>query len=194
VGERVDSSREKPDLRERMRALRATIPAAERAGMAREAESRLLSEPALKPAGTFLVFWSFGTEIDTHGVVRRLRGAGRRVLLPFIGAGRMEAAVWTGQPLGPSGYGPMAPEDPVAVDPGEIDAVVAPGLAFDRRGFRLGYGGGHFDGFMRRMRPDALRAGFCFHIQMVDRVPNSPTDEPVDLVITERETFPCHSR
>jgi 5-formyltetrahydrofolate cyclo-ligase len=195
VDESIDPAREKSALRERMRIVRANIPAPNRARMARAAEERLFSEPALKTPGAWLVFWSFGTEIDTHGVVRRLHGEGRRVLLPFIVGGRMEAAdLRIGQRLVPTGYGPMAPSDPVAVDPAEIDVAVAPGLAFDRRGFRLGYGGGHFDGFLQRMRPDAMRSGFCLQVQIVDEVPTVPSDEPVDLVITEADTFVCRSR
>jgi 5-formyltetrahydrofolate cyclo-ligase len=186
---------EKWTLRELMRAVRERIPASDRAHMARAAEERLLSEPAVKAARMLLVFWSFGHEIDTHGVIGRLQAEGRGVLLPFIDGGRMEAAAFRGDDqLAPSRYGSMAPADPVVVDPTEIDVALAPGLAFDRRGFRLGYGGGHFDGFLPRLRPGALRVGYCFHVQMVDHVPNGPGDEPVDLVITDQETFTCGSR
>jgi 5-formyltetrahydrofolate cyclo-ligase len=178
-----------------MRTVRTSIPPPARADMARAAEERLLSVPAVNAARTLLVFWSFGPEIDTQGVIERLRSEGRRVLLPFIEGGRMEAALFRADDdLVPTGYGPMAPAGPAAVDPAGIDVALAPGLAFDARGYRLGYGGGHFDRFLPRLRPDALRVGYCFHLQIVDRVPNGPEDEPVDLVITDRETFTCGGR
>jgi 5-formyltetrahydrofolate cyclo-ligase len=71
------------------------------------------------------------------------------------------------------------------VDPASIDLVVTPGLAFDRRGRRLGYGGGHYDRFLRRLPPSTIRVGIGFAAQVVDRVPAGPTDEPLDALVTE---------
>jgi 5-formyltetrahydrofolate cyclo-ligase len=65
--------------------------------------------------------------------------------------------------------------------------VVAPGLAFDRAGRRLGYGGGYFDGFLPRLRPDCPVVGVCFAEQLVDAVPAGPRDRGVDVVVTDRE-------
>jgi 5-formyltetrahydrofolate cyclo-ligase len=72
--------------------------------------------------------------------------------------------------------------------------VLAPGLAFDRRGNRLGYGGGYFDGFLARCPPDAARVGIGFHVQVVDAVPHGDADQPLDLLVTELETIACPPR
>jgi len=69
--------------------------------------------------------------------------------------------------------------------PEDIDVAVVPGLAFDRRGHRVGYGGGFYDRFLGRLRPDALTVGICFSVQLVDEVPHGRGDRPVDLVVTE---------
>ncbi len=74
-------------------------------------------------------------------------------------------------------------EPPILVE--DLDAVLVPGLAFDLNGRRLGRGGGHYDRFLVRLRPDCLRVGVCFEGQIVDTVPADPWDQPVDAVVTE---------
>ena len=101
------------------------------------------------------------------------------------------AEVRAGDDLVSSRYGPEEPPRRKAVEPKEIDAVVAPGLAFDRSGFRIGYGGGHFDRYLALMRPSAIRIGIAFHLQVVDEAPHGPGDVPLDFLVTERETIAC---
>jgi 5-formyltetrahydrofolate cyclo-ligase len=142
------------------------------------------------------VFAAFGSEIPTAGLIRRLRtgppGHSRRLLLPFLRGQEMGAAEYLPEDeLVPSAYGPMEPLRPVSVDPAEVDVAIAPGLAFDRSGHRLGYGGGHFDRFLGRMRPDAQRVGVCFAAQVLHEIPHGPNDQPVHVVVTDQETIFC---
>ena len=62
-----------------------------------------------------------------------------------------------------------------------------PLLAFDRRGYRLGYGGGFYDRTLERLRArhPVLAVGFAFSAQEVDEVPTEPTDQPLDAIVTE---------
>lgn len=169
-----------------MREARAAIPAATRLERSAEIERRLLALPEVRGARGVLVFASFGTEVATDGIIRALHDAGARVFLPYRGSERLEAAeVGPGDPLVPSAYGPREPASPRPVDPAEIDLVIAPGLAFDRRGGRLGYGGGDFDRYLGRIRPDATRIALAFADQVVPEVPTGAHDVPVDLVVTE---------
>jgi 5-formyltetrahydrofolate cyclo-ligase len=197
---RADPIREKAALRRRMRDLRDRIPLDDREAMAREIERRLSEVDALRRARTVLLFASFGSEVPTGGIMADLDRRGARVLLPFITDGGQMAAGEhrLGEPLVRSGYGPPEPEAGPGgrreADPEEIEAVVAPGLAFDRSGYRLGYGGGHFDRYLARLRTGAHRIGIGFHQQVVDRVPHGPGDERLDLVVTDHETFSSGGR
>jgi 5-formyltetrahydrofolate cyclo-ligase len=94
----------------------------------------------------------------------------------------------------PTSYGPMAPAERRRVEPGEIDLVVAPGLAFDRQGHRIGYGTGHFDRYLVRLRDDATRVGIAFHQQVIPAIPHGPRDQRLDLLVTDLETIPCPPR
>ena len=70
-----------------------------------------------------------------------------------------------------------------------IDVVIVPGSAFDREGGRMGYGGGFYDAFLRRLRPEARRIGIGFEAQLVEHVPCEEHDLCVDLLVTEERVL-----
>ena len=69
----------------------------------------------------------------------------------------------------------------------DIDAILVPAVAFDRRGYRVGYGGGYYDRFLPELRGRAVRVGLAFACQLVDSVPAGAHDVPVDFIVTETE-------
>ena len=81
-------------------------------------------------------------------------------------------------------FGALVPETGDWVVP---DLLVVPLLAFDRRGFRLGYGGGFYDRTLEalRARQAVTAIGFAFSAQEIGEVPTEPTDQPLDLIVTE---------
>lgn len=175
-----------------MRDLRSVLSAEERPRLAIRIEERLFGLPAFGRARAVLLFSSFGSEVPTRGIAERLQSEGHRVLMPFMQDDVMHAAeLRPGESLLPSTYGPKEPPSRIPVDPKEVDAVVAPGLAFDRSGFRIGYGGGHYDRYLRRMQPQATRIGIAFHLQVVELVPHGAADLPVHFVVTDEETIAC---
>jgi 5-formyltetrahydrofolate cyclo-ligase len=182
----------KAAMRRRMRRVRAQIQQGDRARLSALIEEALFALPEVARARTLLLFYSFGSEVATRDMIRRALGAGARVLLPYLEDGRMEAAeVRPGDELSPTEYGAREPARTVPVDPGEVDVVVTPGLAFDRAGRRLGYGGAHYDRFLDRLGPEALRVGIAFSAQLVDEVPAGPRDRRVQVVVNEAGAIDC---
>jgi 5-formyltetrahydrofolate cyclo-ligase len=177
----------KAALRRRMRQLRLSIPPPVRAELGERVAEHLFSLPEMADARTVMVFYSFGAELPTSTLIERLHRDGRRVLLPFLEPGAtMEAAeISPDDVLSPTTYGPKEPSRRSPVDPGQVDVVVAPGLAFDREGHRLGYGGGHYDRYMSRLRRGVPRIGVGFTAQLVDEVPAGEGDVLLDAVVTE---------
>jgi 5-formyltetrahydrofolate cyclo-ligase len=183
----LEPGEEKEALRAQMHRIRAAIPPAERSRLAELVEETLFGHPEVRSAGTVMLFYSFGTEVATAGMSERVVRAGKRLLLPYLAEdGSMEAAeLHSGQTLERTAYGPREPGRRVAVDPAEVDLVIAPGLAFDRVGNRLGYGGGYYDRYLGRMGSAAFRVGVAFSLQLLDRIPSEPGDERVHLVVTD---------
>jgi 5-formyltetrahydrofolate cyclo-ligase len=187
-----DLRQRKAALRLRMRGIRNAIPAEERIRLAGDIEANLFELPHIEEAGTILLFYSFGSEVPTARILQRLMDGGKRVLLPFLSGPSMEATeLRPGDPLVATAYGPKEPARRAPVDAETIDAVIAPGLAFDRRGYRLGYGGGHYDTYLARLRRETPRVGIAFHLQLLPAVPHGSGDQPLALVVTERETVDC---
>ncbi len=135
-----------------------------------------------------MAYTSFGSEVDTSGLLQHLSSDDVRIILPRVEGSAMAAVAYhDGDPVRRAAYGALEPSDGEIVPPEEIDVVVVPGLAFDRVGHRVGYGGGFYDRFLRHLRPDAVTIGVAFSKQIVDAVPHGRKDRPVDVVVTEHE-------
>ena len=84
-------------------------------------------------------------------------------------------------------YGILEPDEdinPIEVD--AIDLVILPGLAFDNKGGRLGYGGGYYDKYLSNISDNAVKVALCYDFQVIDTVPMEEHDICTDLLITDR--------
>ena len=150
---------------------------------------RFLDLPEVRRARTVLLFWTFGSEVPTGALIRRLHERGVVVGLPRIqGADLVPVSYAPGDPTRPTSFGAEEPAGGAPLDPSEIDVVAVPGVAFDRGGRRIGYGGGYYDRFLRGM--PAFRVAVVFGLQVVDEVlPAGRFDLPVHAIVTEDETI-----
>ena len=149
---------------------------------------RVMALPELRSTRTVMAFWSFGSEVDTSGLIEALHAAGKRVVLPRVDGREVAAVVYVpGDPTAATSFGAMEPMSAEIVRPTEIDVVIAPGVAFDRNGGRVGYGGGFYDRFLRTVRADTPVIGLAFAVQLVEEVPRGEHDRLVDVVVTEEE-------
>jgi 5-formyltetrahydrofolate cyclo-ligase len=180
---------EKEALRREMAGrLAALDPVAARAAAAR-ATVRALALPELARAGRVLACLSFGSELDTWPLVERLLEAGREIYVPRADPrdGRLHVHRYP-CPLEKLSFGLRQPPrgtpelTPGAID-STLDVVLVLGLAFDRRGLRLGHGRGYFDRFFARHRVPGI--GFAYELQLLDRLPAEPHDLPMRVVVTE---------
>ena len=80
------------------------------------------------------------------------------------------------------------PEFPSSKLPTAIDLAILPGLAFDRRGYRLGYGGGWYDKLLEKLNITTI-IGLCFQEQLVNSLPSEDHDKPVDILVTDTEVI-----
>ena len=159
--------------------------------------ARLRSLPAWQRARGVLSYMAFGSELDLGELHCELLQQGRLLVAPRVPAqGRaleLRQVADLTQDLAASRWGipEPQPERCPLVDPAQIDLVLVPGVAFDRRGNRLGYGAGFYDRLFLRLLPSALRVACVHDALLVDRVPAEPHDVPVDLLITESMALVC---
>lgn len=141
-------------------------------------------------------FLAIGDEIDPSPLMRRLIGEGYRMALPvMVGKGKpLLFRAWApGEPLGDAMWGIREPLPSAEVL--EPDVILGPLLAFDRAGFRLGYGGGFYDRSLARLRAmkPVVSIGLAFSEQEVDAVPHLDYDERLDWVLTPLGAIDCRA-
>ena len=182
---------EKARLRTVIRARRRARSATARAEAA-EAIAHAVGTVLPHPSGTVAVYLSLPTEPGTDPLIAALRGTGHRVLAPRIADAGLEWVVLVddGAAVVPGPMGIREPVGPaVAGDAlAAADLVLLPGLAVDRRGRRLGQGGGYYDRALADVPDHAgggpVRAVVVFDDELVDLVPVEPHDCRVDAALT----------
>ena len=179
----------KQELRLEMLRLRDALSpaAAARAGAA--VTRRVLALPAFRDAGTVMAYLDVRKEVQTRALIRKALASGRRVAVPVTDPERRRliAAGVSGYPidLEPGPYGIPQPKRYEEIPPGELDCILIPGLAYDVRGYRLGFGGGYYDRFLPRVRSDAVLIGLAYDFQLRPTVYPEAHDRAVHLVATE---------
>ena len=156
--------------------------------------SRMFPLEATVHRRTISGFHPYQSEIDVRPLLGMLAGQGWTTALPVIMAkGQpLEFRRWLpGEPTSPGHWGILRPSDDAPVV--EPDVLLVPMLAFDRKGFRLGYGGGYYDRTLEKLRAlkKATAIGVAYAAQEVDAVPRGPHDQPLDFIMTEKELFAC---
>ena len=187
----------KRDVRRTVLAARGALGEAERIARSTAIHDRFLGLPEVASASVVMLFWSFGSEVATFPLIERLHARGTRVALPRIrGSQELETVGHVpGDPVRETSFGAHEPAGGTVLDPGSIDLVVTPGVAFDGSGRRVGYGGGFYDRFLQLTRPDAPRVALAFDLQVVDDgLPAGAFDLRVDLIVTETRTIRCPPR
>lgn len=174
-------------LRDRVRRARDDLRADLHASRSRSVAKRLLTVPEVASARVVVAFHPHGSEVDVTPALHALLERGAELLLPWVEG--PDLALSRVRDLGtliPGWRGVLEPDPRArsAVTPGSADVVIVPGLAFDRRGGRLGYGGGHIDRLLAATAPAPVVAP-ALSLQVVDAVPREPHDLPVDVLVTE---------
>ncbi|MDC9720272.1 MAG: 5-formyltetrahydrofolate cyclo-ligase [Gammaproteobacteria bacterium] len=147
-----------------------------------------LQSNLLKEAQIVSVYWPLGDELDPIPLLTTLHSLGHHMVLPvMLGAGQpLIFRSWTpGDTLQDAGFGTREPsKDKQILAP---DVILAPLLAFDKSGYRLGYGGGFYDRTLEKLRKTKPVSvyGVAYAAQEMEHVIKGPYDQPLDGIITE---------
>lgn len=197
-----ESGHEQVAVRERKAALRSLVlqrrealdPAVRKTASRRIVDSVLAHDGFLR-ARSVMAYASFGNEVDTSALCEAVLAEGKTLLLPRIDKTRDAIRVYAVRDLTRDleinrwGIAEPRPEACLEIRPAELEFVFVPGVAFDARGGRLGYGKAYYD----RLLAASLQAGGAptlvagaFAVQVVDQVPMEPHDVRIPEVVTER--------
>lgn len=195
----------KKSLRKKMNDLRGNTPPLTLSMMSAKAQERLMTKGLWKNAGSVALYMAVRNELDTRLLFDEALKQGKRVYLPRVETdkeGIMHYAPCTGRnELAPGAYGIPEPREsaPACLFGSDEDTsgyrmrpwpdlFLLPGVAFDRRGYRLGYGGGYYDRFLARCSGrQTTFVAIAYNFQVVDRVPDAEWDRPVNAICTDKE-------
>lgn len=146
-------------------------------------------------ARSIAVYAARGDELPVHEIAEQARRRGLLVSYPRVADSAPPTLTFhlsSEAELGPGGFGVREPSA-AAPSPPAIDAFILPGLGFDRRGARLGYGKGYYDAALHK-QPAALRIAVGYDFQVVPTIPMGERDEPVDLIVTPSRRWQTGAR
>jgi 5-formyltetrahydrofolate cyclo-ligase len=180
-----------------MLAERASLDPADREAWSRRIEERLADLEVWRDAAVVHTYvGAVQGEVATRGIVQRALREGKSVVCPRVRwnpRGLESFAIGSLDELVESARGLWEPDPARAtpVDDATLDLVLVPGIAFDRRGWRIGFGAGLYDRFLAGV--DASRVALAFSLQILASLPVEPHDEPVDWIVTEGESIACRA-
>jgi len=144
-----------------------------------------------------MTYIDFRNEAKTEDLIRKSIKDGKNVIIP-ISVPETRGLILSklndyDNELDKGTYGILEPKEEFIrpISPELVDLILIPGVAFDKRGFRIGYGGGYYDRFLKKIDPSIPRIALAFNLQIIEKVAEGRFDMPVDYIITENEVIKC---
>ncbi|HVZ81849.1 MAG TPA: 5-formyltetrahydrofolate cyclo-ligase [bacterium] len=185
----MSQPRTKDFLREQFKKVRSQVPPDLAEAASQGVWAILSKRPEFDAARHIGAFFSVGTEINTYPILEGILQEGKKLYLPRLvkDQNRFDfVQVADFEHLSPGPFGIQEPSGGHPTATAELDLVLVPGLAFDPRGHRLGFGLGFYDRVLPHLRPGALSLGVGYGFQMVEHLPEDPHDIPLKALLTEK--------
>ncbi len=186
--------RVKEEIRKQAHANRRAQP--DKDAVSRAICARFAALPEFAAARTVLLYVHVRSEVRTRHFLHEALAAGKRVAVPYCAGAELELFhLERMDELAEGTFGILEPRPELRerpekrLDVGQVDLVMVPGVAFDRRGGRTGHGKGYYDKLLARTRPDAPLVAVAFECQLFADVPMLPHDVFMDKVITEKAVY-----
>lgn len=147
-------------------------------------KEKLFSLPDYEKAKKILFYVSFGSEVDTHDMIKESLKI-KKVVVPKVKDHELILSrIHSFSELSYGKYKILEPVKIKKIDVKKVDLIIVPGIVFDKKGYRIGYGKGYYDGLLKRF-DHAKKIGLAFKLQIVDSIPAEEHDIRVDKIISE---------
>lgn len=190
----VNIKQEKDILRKEILKRRNEISNTERESRNFKILERLMQFNEITNAENICTYVSKSGEADTFSIIEMLISMGKAVYVPKSDIKSNIMTFYRIKSLSELSLGTFSVMEPVStdnkyVDSSESDVCIVPALSFDKQGFRLGYGKGYYDRFLKDFQ--GIKIGICFEEFILDKLPKFETDIAVDMIISESKKILC---
>lgn len=181
----MNQNPDKNQLRREMLKQRLNLSASEVEARSGQVIKRLKQLEPLRNSQTIMFYSSIKNEVDLKPVFEEEWQQGKTILLPRVRDNSLEAVVFQGwDNCRPGAFGILEPEGP-AYNPQHIEAILVPGVAFDARGYRIGYGKGYYDRFLPGCARETFLCGAAYEFQVLDTINPGESDIPLHWIVTD---------
>ncbi len=180
----------KRSIRSHFLAERKSRPSQICADSSSEIQRRFMCSDLFRDARCLALYSAIHNEVSTDEIVEQVLGSEKTLVFPRVRGEDLEfVLIESTADLVPGAFGVKEPKGCNLVPVEKIDLVVVPGVAFDQRGHRLGYGRGYYDRALARCRRQCMKVGFAYDSQLVEELPAAHYDETLSVLITESQTL-----
>jgi len=180
----------KPEIREVIATRRKALNPHWQENASREVADRFQNLEVFQSAETIALYMSIGGEVSLESLFTECWQQGKRTCIPVFNADTQRyemAELAADTPCNTGRFGIREPISPALIPLNEIDLMTVPGVAFDRRGNRLGRGGGYYDRLLEGFQGRTV--GIAFDFQILPEIPTSNHDQAVEWIVTESKIF-----
>lgn len=177
----------KKEIRKKIFAARKACTSEQIDSWSRDTTKRVVSLPAFRHAQRILVYADYNHEVVTRYLIEEAWRRGKEVAVPkVVGKDMIFYKLTDFSQLEPGYFGIPEPSEGEAVEWPQA-LMIMPGVAFDKKNHRVGYGGGFYDRYLEK-HPEIQRVAVAFSFQILEEVPTEPTDICPQIIVTEKET------
>ncbi|MFC4182671.1 5-formyltetrahydrofolate cyclo-ligase [Saccharococcus thermophilus] len=185
----------KKQIRKTMQAKLQQLTDEEKQAYDKQIAENLYRLPQWKNADTIAITISKGKEIDTTPIIKRAWSEGKTVSVPKCDPATKTMVfrqITSFSQLESSYFGLLEPIEALTseIKKSDMDMIIVPGICFSKNGYRIGYGGGYYDRYLRNVSAPTVSLAYSF--QVVDFLPIEEHDVPVQMIITNEGVIQCN--
>ncbi len=183
----------KEKIRKEIKEKRRGLSKEENRKKSKEIKERLFGLTEFRDADTILFYISYDAEVFTHDMICELLYK-KNIVVPVSNKNDRSLTLsnlksWEELCLGSHNILEPKKECIKEISIDEIDLIIVPGLAFDKKGNRLGHGKGYYDRLLKKT--NAKTIGLTFEFQIINKIPINKHDKPVEIIVTEKRIINC---
>ena len=157
-----------------------------------QASKIFLDSDIYKASTNLMLYMPLGNEISTTHIIKNAYLKGKTVLVPVTDKETYEISahrIFEESIFEKGLFSLTEPKEKDLFDKSKIDTIIVPGIAFDKKGVRIGFGKGCYDKFLKNL--SAIKIGYCYGFQLEDYIETDPFDAEMDYILTEKEFIKC---